>query len=74
MSIQCDLSLFLTKEEHSFIKNLTYRCSCEGNSKISEETVFRVLVRLLQDLELDLSDIKTEEELLYCLKENLRLV
>lgn len=47
----------------SFLENLGIECKKSGGHKIANTEIVRCLVKLLMELDLDLSGIKTEEEL-----------
>ncbi|OQA21057.1 MAG: hypothetical protein BWY60_00875 [Actinobacteria bacterium ADurb.Bin346] len=47
----------------SFLENLGIECKKAGGHKIANTEIVRSLIKLLMDLDLDLSAIKTEEEL-----------
>lgn len=64
MAVDCSTYFKLTKEEYSFITSIVDKCANNKDSQISESTILRSLVRLLQRLEIDVSGIKTETELL----------
>ncbi len=57
-------SLHLTEKEHSFIINIAKQCANNGGSGVSEGAIVRTMVRLLQKLDVNVSGVKTEDQLL----------
>jgi hypothetical protein len=47
----------------SFLENLGVECRKSGGHKIANTMIVRSLIRLLMGLDLDISGVKTEEEL-----------
>jgi len=47
----------------AFLENLGIECKRSGGHKIANTMIVRTLVRLLMDLDLDISGVKSEEEL-----------
>ena len=47
----------------SFLENLGIECKRSGGHKVANTEIVRTLIKLLMDLDIDLSAIKTEEEL-----------
>lgn len=67
-----NISLDFTEEEHSFILNMEERCASIGSSEISKESILRTLIRLLQRLEVDVSEVETEDQLLQRLQDTVQ--
>ena len=63
MGVNC-IPLYFTEEEISFILDMERRSATECGRGVSKEMVLRTLVRLLQQLEVDVSGLKTEDQLL----------
>ena len=59
-----DVSLYFTEEQYSYLLNIAEQCAREGNSGLSKEVILQTLLRLLQRLEVDVTGVKTEDELL----------
>ena len=47
----------------AFLENLGIECKRAGGHKVANTETVRVLIRLLMDFDLDLTGVKTEEEL-----------
>ncbi|MFO7928511.1 MAG: hypothetical protein R6U35_02480 [Candidatus Humimicrobiaceae bacterium] len=47
----------------SFLENLGIECKKSGGHKIANTVIVRSAIRLLMDLDLDISGVKSEEEL-----------
>lgn len=60
--------LELREQEYSFILNIVKQCEGKGDSQMSSEAILRALIRLLQHLNVDVSGVKTEDQLLQCLQ------
>lgn len=56
----------------SFLENLGIECKRAGGHKIANTEIVRTLIKLLMDLDVDLSGVKTEEELEARLKDAAR--
>ncbi|MBM3708210.1 MAG: hypothetical protein FJW69_07755 [Actinobacteria bacterium] len=56
----------------SFLENLGIECKKSGGHKIANTEIVRSLIRLLMDMDIDLSRVKTEEELEERVKEAAR--
>ena len=56
----------------SFLENLGIECKKSGGHKIANTEIVRSLVKLLMDLDIDLSGVRTEEELEKRVKEAAR--
>ncbi len=61
--------LELREQEYSFILNIIKQCGSKGGSQMSCEAILRALIRLLQHLNVDVSEVKTEDQLLQRLQE-----
>jgi len=64
-----NVSMYLTEEQYSFLLNIAAECANEGGSGLSTQAILRTLIRLLQHLEVDVSGIRTEDELLQRLED-----
>lgn len=67
--MSCNISLHFTEEEHSFVLNMVKQCASDGGFRVSKGTILRSLIRLLQQLHVDASEVKTEEQLLQRLQD-----
>ena len=47
----------------SFLENMGIECKKSGGHKIANTVIVRSAIRLLMDLDLDISGVKSEEEL-----------
>jgi hypothetical protein len=47
----------------SFLENLGIECKKSGGHKVANTVIVRCLIKLLMDLDLDISGVKSEEEL-----------
>jgi hypothetical protein len=47
----------------SFLENLGIECKKSGGHKIANTVIVRSAIRLLMDMDLDISGVKSEEEL-----------
>ena len=56
----------------SFLENLGIECKKSGGHKVANTEIVRALIKLLMDLDVDLSGIKSEEELESRLKDAAR--
>ena len=68
-----NLHIDLTAEEYSFITNMVKQCNSNGRCHFSERGVLRTLIRLLEYLTIDPSNIETEDQLLQRLEDALRV-
>ncbi|MFC1717622.1 hypothetical protein ACFL6S_28430 [Candidatus Poribacteria bacterium] len=59
-----NISLNLTKTEYSFIMTMADQCAGKGAPEVSADAILRAMVRLLQQLKVDVSEISTEDQLL----------
>ena len=64
-----NISLHFTEEEHNFILNTAAQYLHDGGVRISKGAILRSLVRLLQQLEVDVSGVKVEDQLLQRLQD-----
>jgi hypothetical protein len=62
-------SLYLTKKEYSFILNIAEQSAVDGSPGVSKGAILRTLVQLLRHLEVDMSGVKTEDQLLQRLED-----
>ncbi len=67
-----NISLHFTEEEHNFILNTAAQYLRDSSVIISKGAILRSLVRLLQQLEMDVSGVKTEDQLLQCLQDTVK--
>jgi hypothetical protein len=56
----------------SFLENLGIECKKSGGHKIANTEIVRSLIKLLMDLDIDISGVKTEEELEHRIKDAVR--
>ncbi|HEY4696289.1 MAG TPA: hypothetical protein VIH13_05315 [Candidatus Hydromicrobium sp.] len=56
----------------SYLENLGIECKKSGGHKIANTMIVRSAIRLLMDLDLDISGVKSEEELEKRIKEAAR--
>jgi len=59
-----NVCLYFTEEQYSYLLNIAEQCAREGSSGLSKEVILQTLLRLLQRLEVDMTGVKTEDELL----------
>ena len=57
------IPITMPSEMVSFIENLGVECKRSGGHKLANTEIVRSLIRLMIDLDVDISGIKTEEEL-----------
>ena len=69
MRANFDASFNLRKKEYSFILNMARQCEGNGGSQMPIGDVLRALIRLLQHLDVNVSGVKTEDQLLQRLKD-----
>ena len=60
----CSISLNLTEAEYSFIMNMADQFANKDTPAVSADAILRTMVRLLQQLKVDVSGIDTEDQLL----------
>ncbi len=59
-----NISLNLTETEYSFITSMADQFAGKGAPQVSADAILRAMVRLLQQLKVDVSGISTEDQLL----------
>ncbi len=64
METNYNTSLHLTQREYFFILNMAKRGANDGVTELSKGAVLRAMVRLLQQLRVDVSGVRTEDQLL----------
>lgn len=64
-----NISLHFTEEENRSMLNMMEQYSSDSGSRISRGMILRSLIRLLQQLKVDVSGVKTEDQLLRHLKD-----
>jgi len=64
LSVKRNTSLYLTKKEYSFVSNMAEQCAGNGVSQVSPSMILRNMIRLLHQLEVNVSGVKTEDQLL----------
>ncbi len=62
-------SLYLTEKEYSLVASIAEHSVSDGNPGISKGAILRTLIRLIQHLDVDVSGVKTEDQLLQRLEE-----
>jgi len=60
-----EVSVMLTQEQLAFLEDFQERCSKSTCPGISKESIVRCLLRLFENVEVDVQGIRTEDELLY---------
>ena len=68
------ISLSLTRDEYSFLRKIVERSSDGKDVKLSNAKVLRSLIRLLQSLKLETSQVKNEDQLLQRLEEAIKQI
>jgi hypothetical protein len=63
------IPITMPSEMVSFLENLGIECKRSGGHKLANTEIVRTLIRMMMDLDVDLSGIKTEEELEARIKE-----
>ena len=63
------IPITMPSEMVSFLENLGIECKRSGGHKLANTEIVRTLIRIMMDLDVDLSGIKTEEELETRIKE-----
>lgn len=58
------ISLSLTRDEYSFLQGIIKRSSDGRKASLSKAKILRSLIKLLQHLKLEISDVKNEDQLL----------
>ena len=72
MGMSRNISLYFTEKEYSFLVDMINRSATSSSSGISKGGILRALVRMLQQLDVNLAGVKTEDELLKRLKDSLQ--
>jgi len=67
-----NISLHFTENEHSFILSMARQCAVNSSFVISKGAILRTLIRMLQRLEVDVSGVRTEDQLLQCLQDAIK--
>ena len=67
-----NVCMYFTEEQCSFLLNIVGKCANEGVLGLSTQGILRTLIRLLQHLEVDVSGVRTEDELLQRLEDAAR--
>lgn len=62
-------SLYLTEKEYSFITSIAEHSASNEDPGISRGAILRTLIRLVQHLDVDMSGVKTEDQLLQRLED-----
>lgn len=62
-------SLYLTEKEYSFVTNIAEHSTSDRNPGISKGAILRTLIRLVEHLDVDVSGVKTEDQLLQRLED-----
>ena len=75
METNCNtsLNLTITKEEYSYILDMAKRGANGGDTGLSKDAILRAMIRLLQRLRVDVSGVKTEDQLLERLQNAVRM-
>jgi hypothetical protein len=55
----------LTEEQFSFLEDFEKRCNGSGNTSISKGSILRCLLRLFEEVDVDVRGVETEDELFY---------
>ena len=73
--VNCNTSLDLTitKEEYSYILDMAKRGADVDDTALSKDVILRAMIRLLQRLPVDVSCVKTEDQLLERLQNAVRV-
>lgn len=66
------LSVFLNRQEDAYLENLSSIAKFSGGKKISKTKLVENMVKAFSNTELDVSGVKTDEELLKRLNAQLR--
>ena len=62
--MDCNTFLNLTEREYSFILDMARKSGSDAASELSDDTILRAMIRLLQRLSVDVSGVTTEDQLL----------
>lgn len=65
-------SLYLTRKEYSFVTSIAEHSASDRDPGISKSAILRTLIRLVQHLDVDMSGVKTEDQLLQRLEDALK--
>jgi hypothetical protein len=66
-----NVCLYFTEEQFSFLMHIAEQCADGEDNSLTEEAVLRALVRLLQQMKVDMTGVKTEDEMLQRLEDAL---
>ena len=66
------LSVFLTQQEDAYLENLASTAKFSGGKKLSKTKLIQAMVRAFRDSELDGRGVRTEEELLRRVNEQMQ--
>lgn len=66
------ISLHFTEKQDFFVLNMMERSMLKGAPGISKAAILRTLIRLLQQLDVDVSGVDTEDQLLERLKSSIQ--
>ena len=66
------ISLHFTEKQDFFVMNIIKQSVCNGSSGISKSAILRALIRLLQQLDVDVTGVCTEDQLLERLKNSIQ--
>ena len=55
----------LTQEQFSFLEDFEKRCERSGNTDISKASILRCLLRVFEEVDVDVRGVETEDELFY---------
>jgi GAF domain-containing protein len=64
-----DVCLYFTEEQFSFLMHIAGQYADGDDNSLTEEAVLRALVRLLQQMKVDMTGVKTEDEMLQRLED-----
>ncbi len=64
-----DVCLYFTEEQFSFLIHIAEQCADGDDNSLTEEAVLRALVRLLQQVKVDMTAVKTGDEMLQRLED-----
>ena len=64
-----DVCLYFTEEQFSFLMHIAEQCADGDDNSLTEEAVLRALVRLLQQMKVDMTGVETEDEMLQRLED-----
>ena len=72
MKYSCHISLHFTEKQDLFILNMIKRSMSDNGSGISKAAILRTLIKLLQQLDVDVSGVNTENQLLERLQSSMQ--